>query len=56
MSEPKGRGGDWTHREPKGAGADWTEERGTSDEGRQDLKSGPEASGKIQRAGYKNEH
>ena len=32
-------------REPKGRGAVWTEERGTSDEGRQHLKSGPEASG-----------
>jgi hypothetical protein len=31
--------------EPKGRGADWTEERGTSDEGRRRLKSGPEASG-----------
>ena len=30
--------------EPKGRGAAWTEERGTSDEGRQRLKSGPEAS------------
>src|SRR5208282_3664276 len=35
-------------REPKGRGAVWTEERGTSDEGRQRLKSGPEASGKIE--------
>ena len=32
--------------EPKVRGADWTEERGTSDEGRRRLKSGPEASGK----------
>jgi pimeloyl-ACP methyl ester carboxylesterase len=32
-------------REPKGRGAAWTEERGTSDEGRQRLKSAPEASG-----------
>ena len=31
--------------EPKGRGAAWTEERGTSDEGRQRLKSAPEASG-----------
>ena len=31
--------------EPKGRGADWTEERGTSDEGRRCLESGPEASG-----------
>ncbi len=30
--------------EPKGRAAAWTEERGTSDEGRQRLKSGPEAS------------
>ncbi len=30
--------------EPKGRGADWTEERGTSDEGRRRLESGPEAS------------
>jgi len=35
-------------REPKGRGAVWTQERGTSDEGRQRLKSGPEASGKIE--------
>ena len=34
-------------REPKGRGAAWTEERGTSDEGRLRLESGPEASGKI---------
>jgi len=33
--------------EPKGRGADWTEERGTSDEGRRRLESGPEASGKT---------
>jgi tRNA pseudouridine55 synthase len=32
-------------REPKGRGAAWTEERRRSDEGRQHLKSGPEASG-----------
>jgi Ni,Fe-hydrogenase III small subunit/ferredoxin len=32
-------------REPKGRGAAWTEERGTSDEGRRRLESGPEASG-----------
>ena len=32
-------------REPKGRGAPWTEERGTSDEGRECLESGPEASG-----------
>ena len=32
-------------REPKGRGAVWTEERGTSDEGRRHLKTGPEASG-----------
>jgi hypothetical protein len=51
MSEPKGRGGDWTLREPKGAGGDWTEERGTSDEGRMRLKGRPEASGKTERAG-----
>jgi Nitronate monooxygenase len=31
--------------EPKGRGTDWTEERGTSDEGRRRLESGPEASG-----------
>ena len=30
--------------EPKGRGSDWTEERGTSDEGRSCLESGPEAS------------
>jgi molybdopterin molybdotransferase len=30
--------------EPKGRGADWTEERGTSDEGRRHLESGPEVS------------
>ncbi|MGH3254221.1 MAG: hypothetical protein ACRDOU_02260 [Streptosporangiaceae bacterium] len=30
--------------EPKGRGSAWTEERGTSDEGRQSLKSAPEAS------------
>src|SRR5260370_42209243 len=35
-------------REPKGRGVAWTEERGTSDEGRQRLKSGPEASGKTE--------
>jgi hypothetical protein len=34
--------------EPKGRGAAWTEERGTSDEGRQRLKSAPEASGRAQ--------
>ncbi len=34
--------------EPKGCGAAWTEERGTSDEGRQRLKSAPEASGETQ--------
>ena len=51
MSEPKGRGADWTApREPKGRGADWTEERGTSDEGRRHLKGAPEASGKTERA------
>jgi NAD(P)H-dependent flavin oxidoreductase YrpB (nitropropane dioxygenase family) len=33
--------------EPKGRGADWTEKRGTSDEGRRRLESGPEASGTI---------
>jgi len=32
--------------EPKGRGGDWTEERGTSDEGRSRLSGGPEASGK----------
>ena len=32
--------------EPKGRGAAWTDERGTSEEGRQRLKSAPEASGK----------
>jgi hypothetical protein len=32
--------------EPKGRGVAWTEERGTSDEGRRHLKSGPEASGR----------
>jgi molybdopterin molybdotransferase len=32
--------------EPKGRGGDWTEERGTSDEGRSRLKGGPEASGR----------
>src|SRR6185437_2656944 len=30
--------------EPKARGGDWTEERGTSDEGRSRLESGPEAS------------
>ena len=35
-------------REPKGRGAAWNEERGTRNEGRQRLKSGPEASGKIE--------
>jgi hypothetical protein len=30
--------------EPKGRGADWTEERGTSDEGRRHLRAPPEAS------------
>jgi 2-hydroxy-3-oxopropionate reductase len=39
---------DVTPREPKGRGGDWTEERGTSDEGRSRLESGPEASGKTQ--------
>ncbi len=34
--------------EPKGRGPAWTEERGTSDEGRRGLKSGPEASGETQ--------
>ncbi|HEX4660316.1 MAG TPA: hypothetical protein VH307_23255, partial [Streptosporangiaceae bacterium] len=29
---------------PEGRGGAWTEERGTSDEGRRDLKSAPEAS------------
>jgi len=38
-------------REPKGRGVAWTEERGTSDEGRRRLESGPEASGKTERAG-----
>jgi NAD(P)H-dependent flavin oxidoreductase YrpB (nitropropane dioxygenase family) len=33
--------------EPEGRGADWTEERGTSDEGRRRLESGPEASGRT---------
>jgi NAD(P)H-dependent flavin oxidoreductase YrpB (nitropropane dioxygenase family) len=33
--------------EPKGRGADWSEERGTSDEGRRRLESGPEASGRT---------
>jgi len=37
MSEPP--------REPKGRGPAWTEERGTSDEGRRGLESGPAASG-----------
>jgi hypothetical protein len=32
--------------EPKGRGADWTEERGTNDEGRRRLKSAPEAHSK----------
>jgi primosomal protein N' (replication factor Y) (superfamily II helicase) len=32
----------------RAAGAAWTEERGTSDEGRQRLQGGPEASGKIE--------
>ncbi len=49
MSEPKGRGSAWTEerptREPKGRGPAWTEERRRSDEGRQDLKGGLEASG-----------
>jgi NAD(P)-dependent dehydrogenase (short-subunit alcohol dehydrogenase family) len=34
-------------REPKGRGAAWTDERGTSEEGRRRLESGPEASGEI---------
>ena len=38
MTEPK------RVTEPKGRGAAWTEERGTSDEGRRRLESGPEAS------------
>src|SRR4249919_2735830 len=46
MAEPNGHG---IPREPKGRGAAWTEERGTSDEGRQRLKGGPEASGKMER-------
>jgi len=56
MSEPKGRGGDWTEerhpREPKGAGPAWTvfvppdppQERRRSDEGRQGREGRPEAS------------
>jgi molybdopterin molybdotransferase len=37
VSEPKGRGSDWTEESPasqRGAGAAWTDERGTSEEGR----------------------
>jgi PncC family amidohydrolase len=53
MSEPDGRGAAWTEEPsgeqslsgPEGRGAAWTEERGTSDEGRQRIKSAPEASG-----------
>jgi len=37
-------------RQPNGRGAAWTEERETSDEGRRRLESGPEASGKVERA------
>jgi alkanesulfonate monooxygenase SsuD/methylene tetrahydromethanopterin reductase-like flavin-dependent oxidoreductase (luciferase family) len=33
--------------EPKGRGGAWTDERGTSEEGRRRLESGPEASGKY---------
>ena len=45
-SEPKGRDPAWTEppSKPKGRGDAWTEERGTSDEGRRRLKSGPAAS------------
>ena len=43
MSEPK-------PSEPKGRGLAWTEERGTSDEGRRGLESGPEASEAEDRA------
>ncbi|HLJ99098.1 MAG TPA: ATP-binding cassette domain-containing protein, partial [Streptosporangiaceae bacterium] len=43
MSEP-------APSEPKGRGDAWTEERGTSDEGRQRLESGPEASEAENRA------
>jgi ABC-type molybdenum transport system ATPase subunit/photorepair protein PhrA len=32
-------------REPKARGGDWTDERGTSEEGRSRLQSGPEVSG-----------
>jgi hypothetical protein len=32
--------------EPKGRGANWTDERGTSEEGRRHLQSAPEASGR----------
>ena len=39
--EPEASGG----TEPKGRRPGWTEERGTSDEGRQDLEGAPEASG-----------
>jgi transcriptional regulator with XRE-family HTH domain len=48
MGEPNGsaaRGAPRGPREPEGRGVAWTEERGTSDEGRQRLKSAPEASG-----------
>ena len=37
------------------AGAAWTEERGTSDEGRKRLKSGPEASGKTEPGGERED-
>src|SRR6266851_9789276 len=37
--------GEDTPASQRGAGGDWTEERGTSDEGRSRLESGPEASG-----------
>jgi len=48
LREPRGRG---ILREPKSRGADWTDERGTSKEGRRRLESGPEASGRAERAG-----
>ena len=47
MSELKGRAtARPAPREPKGRGAAWTEERGTSDEGRRDLKAPRRRAGK----------
>src|SRR5216683_1604695 len=61
MSEPKGRGADWTPREPKGRGAAWTPPRAEGarrrlDRGARDERRGKEAPRRRPGGERKTEH